>query len=508
MRKAAQSKGKLLLLNSFNSSGRLEEAFQNLPQRRSRAMLSLFVDTSICRPNHHFLHDIAPCLRLAGLSARIEPHKEKIPIFDTDHHTYFPDYRRPNVEEFKFGNLEYDRARPFFERYAGKGIFRVNRRGRTTSQPGDPGRMRHHAYHVDGEALFNDDAFKTRLKEKWGGRSLPTAILSNGTKASSALLRALTEQLALSGVKTLTCKDPTFAGLPETDGLEAVIEDSKQRLLIVVPMVISGATLANVQKKMRELDGVNCQFSYLIGLLRPSSMTKMKQLQGVYLRRRENTDESWVDPVIVEAALLPNWQEDECPWQRERRLVEDALDRGADCGWMHERADLLDRATVGGLWDESVFCVPGNARLIFNLHSLWLDDDKVGSGKSNEADLCCAVASALQYWREDVRKKDWRFNTINTVNTIDIETPANHNGYNEPRLMAAIWRALTPRELVTAARAEGDNDLAGLFEKIFHGCTDPYFSPLRRETILAFGREIARKIDPVRIQHINRCLFP
>ena len=323
-----------------------------------------------------------------------------------------------------------------------------------------------------------------------------------GPEPSLALSGALTEKLGLSGVKTLTCKDRTFAGLPETDGLEAVIKDSAQRLLIVVPMVISGATLANVQKKMRELDGVNCQFSYLIGLLRPSSMTKMKQLRGPYLRRKENNDKSWVDPVIVEATLLPNWQEGDCPWQREWRLLEDVLDRGADCSWMRERADLLDRATVEGLLDESVFCVPGNAQLIFNPQSLWLDDDKVGSGKSNEADLCCAVASALQYWREDVRKKDWRFNTI------DIETAANHNGYNEPRLMAAIWRALTPRELITAARAEGDNDLAGLFGKIFHGCTDPYFSPLRREAILAFGSEIARKIDPGRIQHINRCLFP
>ncbi len=228
----------------------------------------------------------------------------------------------------------------------------------------------------------------------------------------------------------------------------------------------------------------------------------MKQLQGVYLRRRENTDKSWVDPVIVESTLLPNWQEDDCPWQREWRLLEEALDRGADCSWMRKRADLLDRATVEGLLDETVFCVPEKERLRFNPHSLWLDDSEVHPRVSNEADLCCAVASALQYWREDVCKKDWRFNTI------DIETAANHNGFNEPRLMAAIWRALTPRELITAARAEGANDLAGLFGKIFHGRDDPYFSPLRREAILAFGGEIARKIDLDPINHIDRCLFP
>ena len=94
--------------------------------------------------------------------------------------------------------------------------------------------------------------------------------------------------------------------------------------------------------------------------------------------------------------------------------------------------------------------------------------------------------SAIQHWRQLTSETDWRFNVI------DASTVTNLNGYNEPRLRAAIWRALTPEELKNTARLDEDSDFKPLLYKIFWGEEDDYYTTLRDEAKLAFGNEVER----------------
>lgn len=510
--KARRNRGKLLLINSFNSSGRLAEEFKKISGALSpenAGMLSLYVDSRTEIPNHAHLCDLADHIRNLGLNGETSlPVQSEAPVFSVSANTYFPDYRRPKVWKFKFRELDYDKR--FFERYSGKGIFSVNRRGRNATASATPsivGSMRHHAYHVDVTTLFKGQEFRSRLRECCEGRPPPTALLTNGTEGANELRKAFLAAIGDSDIPTLVCNDPSYSRLPSANGLSDILSDKTQRLLVFVPLVISGSTLGNVQIELRKLSRLitvpKCDISIIVGLLRPDSQVKLQQLRDFYLKRSENASEGWVDPIVVESVLLPNWQEDKCPWQRERLILGEKLGRkdisDKEFFRLSRRVDELGRTVVDGLSGTNVFFTEDNSHLQFNPESLWLDDDKVDQpfdflGKksaethSSEGDLCCAVASAIQHWREVASRTDWRFNVI------DASTITNLNGFNEPRLRAAIWRALTPEESKNTARLVEGSDLKPLLEKIFNGKADDNYTPLRDEARLAFQNEIERSL--------------
>lgn len=516
LRKCAAKGGKFLLLNSFNSTGRLAENFRELniaSDAEFSLMLSLFADCSTTIPDHEYLFDISGFIEKRGLSGEATlPIPTGVPIFGVDTSTYFPDYRRINVSKFRFGELSFDKS--FFERYGGKSILSVNRRGRNTTslhRSSTPGSMRHHAFHIDAIEIFADAVFREKLNQVWKTRPAPTVLITNGTDASVALANACIDTSRAEGVSLLTCSDPAFRELPDTEGLAEVTSDGKQRVLICVPLVITGDTLSNVQIKLRELTKrlgpVSCNISIVVGVLRPESSNKLNQLKDMYLRNPDNPEASWVDPIVVESVLLPNWQEDRCPWQRERvflrDLLRDDLIPEEEFFRFSQRAEILASSVVGGMIGPDVFHTEGSSQLRFNPKSLWLDDDKTEGevdflgGKStasgsSEADLCCAVAAALQCWREEAARKDWRFNVI------DASTITNLNGFNEARLRAAIWRALTAEELKNTSRVEEGNDLRELLEKIFRGpMADENYHPLKMEARIAFKQEIERSIGDI-----------
>jgi len=71
LRKCAAKGGKFLLLNSFNSTGRLAESFRELntaSDAELSLMLSLFADCSTTVPNHEYLFDISGFIEKRGLS--------------------------------------------------------------------------------------------------------------------------------------------------------------------------------------------------------------------------------------------------------------------------------------------------------------------------------------------------------------------------------------------------------------------------------------------------------
>jgi hypothetical protein len=505
--------GRFLLLNSFSSSGRLAAQFDQIRLATGAGeseMLSLFADSRVNEPHHSVLLDVAPMLNDLDLKGKADlPLPSGAPVFSVHPSTYFPDYRRVNPSKFRIGGIDYNKS--FFERFSGKGIFSVNRRGRNVPQfarSSTPGSMRHHAFHVDAPKLFRDGLFREALKSALSERESPTVYLTNGTEAASELVDSCRTVLSQLEVPKILCNDPSYQRLVETEGIASIVSDPQQRLLIVVPLVISGSTLGNVQIKLRELErhygAIKCNVSILVGLLRPSHSTKLKELKGLYLKNPANTARGWTDPVIVESIVLPNWQESQCPWQRERLFWMGVLD-GVELSEdeflrISSRANLLAASTNSGLTGSDVFYTSDGSSLRFNPKSLWLDDskvekidflgDKTNEARSSEADLCCAVASALQLWRESVRATDWRFNVV------DASTVTNLNGFNEARLRAAIWRGLTAEELINTARIEDGSDLKGLLDSIFFGPINENYTPLQLEAKLSFRSEIGRCLGP------------
>jgi hypothetical protein len=96
----------------------------------------------------------------------------------------------------------------------------------------------------------------------------------------------------------------------------------------------------------------------------------------------------------------------------------------------------------------------------------------------------------VQCWRNGHQKSAWYFSAI------DVATLTNHNGFNEARIRASIWRALSKIERQSSCRAiEDQGNLFDLANSVFsEELNDPRFRDLRLEAILAFGSELERMV--------------
>jgi hypothetical protein len=504
----------VLFVNSFSSTGKSEGSLASVARAsgiESLNVISMFADSSAMWPSHPVLCDIRPFLEareLKGIAS--SPTLKGTPIFPVNRATYFPDYRKAQVVPFKLKNTGF--SPDFFERYAGKKIMTVNRVGTTvTHQGADPShtKRRHHAYHVDLLKLFGDGTFLDRLSGRLADLGSFDTVLCCGTASSEALKNAL---VRVSRAETLTnyvSPNPDFRELSSIPGILDVASDPKRTLVIAIPAVISGKSLGNVQVGLRQIDEavgqIKCTVRLLIGLLRPESNTKAEQLSNGYLRRKRTEHEGSIEPVIIEQVFLPNWDELHCPWQREVQMIENALNRPSiDDQYrlmLMGRRDRLKSSTLQGLSGGEVFFVEGDRRLGLNPNSLFLDSRKlderldfmgetVASDLVSEADIACAVASAVQCWRNGHQKSAWYFSAI------DVATLTNHNGFNEARIRASIWRALSKIERQSSCRAiEDQGNLFDLANSVFsEELNDPRFRDLRLEAILAFGSELERMV--------------
>jgi len=522
------NKDRLLFLNSFRSSGRLEGEVKSAAADLGFAdrvdFLSIYGVQGRQDGKSNILCDLAMFFEERGLDGVIEHGTSRsIPVFNIHKRTYFPDFRKPLVKNFSVRLSGQDKD--FFERYAGQGIFSVCRTGGTAGYTGAEGfdtKSRHHAFHVDAQRLFGSEEFTTVLRSL----KLRTvdAIFTNGSYASALLAEKYVDVSGSLGAKKICGAHAGFLDVAENSDLANFLATAQgETIAFCVPTVVSGAGLGNLQEQLRRILGspknIRANVIILIGLLRPDHPDKLNRLKSIYLRRGDPNGVAWHEPIVVESVILPNWQEDRCPWVSERRVITRALiapDLGdADRDLLLTRKEVLEKSSVSGLSDSRVFFLrDGQKRLRFNPDSLWLDEDRVTrvedaalildevgflgsrtvSRLTSEADLCCAVASAIQRWRVEASKDPFHFSTI------DAAVLTDHNGFNEARLRAAIWRSLTLEERIAAIRStEKANDFATMCQRIFPlGEWDANYVALELEVALAFRRDLVRVMQGIR----------
>lgn len=516
------SSDRLLFLNSFRSSGRLEAAVKSAADDLGFSDRVDFLSIYGIQPGQggdvSLLCDLTSFFGERGLEGMVEHGTARsTPVFNIHKRTYFPDFRKPIVKSFSVKSSALDKD--FFERYAGQGIFSVCRTGGSATYTGTEGfdtKSRHHAFHVDAQRLFESDEFARRL-----GSLKPRPVDAVFTNGSSASLRLAERYIEASGSKCARVIVGGHAGFGDVSAnsevSEFLAEAAGKTIAFCVPMVVSGAGLGNLQEQLRRILGspknIRANVVILIGLLRPDHPEKLSRLKSSYLRRGDPSGSAWHEPFVVESIVLPNWQEDRCPWTSERRVITRALEAQAlsdpDRDLLLSRKEVLERLARSGLSDSRVFFTRGrDVRLRFNPDSLWLDEDKVGDEedaarmlddvgflgsrtvfrRTSEGDLCCAVASAIQRWRVEAAKDPFHFSTI------DAAVLTDHNGFNEARLRAAIWRSLTLEERVAAIRStERANDFETMCQRIFPVAElDANYSSLELEAILAFRRDLVR----------------
>lgn len=523
---------KLLFLSSFTSSGRLRESVNEVAEGNTENLLylSIFSSSSSGDQFGDSLCDIYKDLesrQLSGTFQEIPPPNKT--IFEVHPRTYFPDYRKINI--IPFSVKKHAIYKEFFEKYAGKGIMSVYKTGSTLSYHGSDGfstKSRHHAFHVSASKLFDDDEFTVSFRAKFdelkkdlklkGQEIRDVAFLLNKSQPSEKLRALFENTYGINTTNTFIASNTNFKDIKKDLSLMKFLDDeqnSNKTLVICIPMVIGGGSLGNIQIALRSTANgpanVKPNIIILIGLMRPNSIEKVKKLSSIYLNKDADENHGWSIPMIVETAVLPNWQEDRCPWRRELSIIVNTLSNDAlseeTRGLLIDRKNYLDLASNDGISDTNVFFTPSDQRLLFNPESLFLDLGKTAQSDSqsdedkegiyflgqktldddvSEADLCCAVASAMQVWRGDAQKSPLHFSTIDTATIDDL------NGYNESRLRAAIWRSLSAKELSSVTRIEETN-FANLANLIFNvKADDKNYTELSLEALVAFQNDLPR----------------
>lgn len=501
--------GKVLFLSSFYSSGRLEREIVSqtldLGRRENVKLVAIYaVGKKRFKISNNILCNIKPLVKKRGLLG-----KKIKPAFDSDilkvsKISFFPDYRSVERRPLLVRDIEKDAD--FLDRYVGKSIFSTHRDGRNSVHFID-GSRRHHAFHVDLPALYAESSFRAALAHKMVGVPDFGCVLLDKTIGASALLKALCEIEPRHTQNAEVFHIDDWRNLRANETALDRVNSSGRHTLVVLPTIITGQTIGDVKRHLREtcahsLDRVH----FLVGLLRPGDAETMRnytELADKYVGASSIT--------VVEAVNIPNWGKIHCPWcleqDRIERVISDRPLEEEDRLTLLTRQESLQQAAGDGLKGSDVFfSTQDDTRLPFYARSLFVDvaqeteqeldelaeinglessrrlQEIANNTSISEADLCFVVAVALQNWRLRVTGKSV------TKLTVDAATVSNDDKFNEARLRAAIWRSLRPEELSLAVKVS--KDFQNMCNRIFGSDEDENHRCLEREALLAFGPEI------------------
>lgn len=351
-----------------------------------------------------------------------------------------------------------ERSAQMMERYGGINAFRVHK----THSDG-----RHHAYFIDLAPMLELCAFQTQLAktvDPWRGLGIDL-ILHPGHKVAARLADMVAKELG--GIEVLECNEGGLAKLP-CERKEALLD--AHRICVVDDVIISGARVfgyrTGINVIRRDHGRTECQLYCLVGVARPRSERALMGVSDIV--HHTSTDPRFLS---VECLFLPNWDESECRWCAELRILE-LLRRGT-----RERALIRDRLQtlrdhtgfVEGLFlpwtgDEKGRRVEpkGSCRNDENrpAHRFW--DLGRGSvfGDVRGADLAVSVAAAIQRMRGMRRRRDGRWEESELDEAFQspvakVLDPRFYLGgrYYEPVIIASILRAARGHDV----RSPGDD---------------------------------------------------
>ena len=351
-----------------------------------------------------------------------------------------------------------EKSAQMMKRYGGISAFRVHK----THSDG-----RHHAYFIDLAPMLELCAFQTRLArtvDPWRGIGIDL-IVHPGHRVAARLADMVAKELG--GIEVLECDEGELARLP-CERKEALLD--ARRICVVDDVIISGArvfgyrTAINVIR--RDRGRTACELYCLVGVARPRNE---KALMGV----SDIVHHTSADPRFrsVECLFLPNWDESECRWCAELRIL-DLLPPGIrERGLIRDRLQSLRDRTglVEGLFlpwtgdEEKVRVEPqGSCMNGENQPTRRFWDLGRGSvfGDVQGVDLAVSVAAAIQRMRGMRRTADGRWEESELDEMFQspvakVLDPLFYLGgrYYEPVIIASILRAARGHDV----RSPGDD---------------------------------------------------
>ena len=351
------------------------------------------------------------------------------------------------------------RSTEVVQRYSGIEAFRVH----MTHSDG-----RHHAYFVDLMPIVECDEFAKRLTatvRPWRDARIDL-IVHPAHPAARRLGSMVAQKLGVS--KRIEIDERR---VKELTGAELDILVNARRVCLVDDVVISGARVfgyrSELNRTRRKHGTEEFELYCLVGVARATSE---RALMGVSDMVHHSTAEPRF--LSVESFFLPNWDQTECRWCAELRILSGLPREVQELALVRERLQTLRRpeGLVEGLF------LPGQDAGVVGQSAAvnrWPADDpdygrrfwelgpKSVFGEVQNADLAVSVAASIQWLRGRHRQEDgtWLESELDEVFHSPVAKVLDPQlylagRYYEPVLVAAILRASRGHDI----RAPG-NDL-------------------------------------------------
>jgi hypothetical protein len=401
--------------------------------------------------------------------------------------TYFPDFIEPKIYSI-MGFLSSHKE--FFERYSSKGIFRVHANSHSSQSYSE----RHNAFYVKFDVMVETECFRLRLHQKLASVSRPAALIYLDTLSNRRMAELVESYYEASIVRVCASKFDGLKGEIRKSNLDSL----EGRIWILDSIVVSGDTIGEYGRIVRECLFDGTQVSILIGLHRPSSVKSFQSHQnGLEHITGKGEFHS------VEQVVLPNWGSEKCPWCKELKYTqkgEAASDVNTKRNIVARRHRLSNSIHAGLENDLFLFEADRVEPQTFQLTpgSYFLDTSNMESGDDpSEADVTCCVGSVAQQWRTDSISSFFRQAAIDSQEdgerALTKNVPIGATTFTDPILRAAIWRVFQSQEIIPHGRGN-INEYYEKFSQIIEKKSTKSFNCLSVEAMMLLKNRI-KNID-------------
>jgi hypothetical protein len=453
---AESSTDALLLLVSVRSSGQLADRVKELAQQlwTHVTTVSLYGITSVNSDGS--ASDPVMC----SLPARYQRLGKKpctlcqagVPLVRVDPHTYLLEVSAV-ADRKNIGSSNADAARSFMERYSGLGAVTLHK---TRTDPHEP--PRHHTVHLDIGALMRRPVFWDALLQQVATlQGSFQVIVSPSHPAAVRLAERVGQE---TGRPTICVDEDQIGSLP--GGSLQLLKDATE-ILIIDDVVSTGTRLRGYKYHLREVGAAEDETTIhlLVGVARTSTRKQLSSIRDMLMPRG----------VLLRAEdfLLPDWNDGDCPWCREQKLL--VTHSGLLGAYLADRLHRLRQVEVG--LSDDVFIHWDRAH-----HPMKLGPRSVFGSNLNQAELFLVVASALQDMRSSGALSEHPQPPLARVLAPDGYLTGR---YYEDTIDAAICRAAKRHDLRTSTMEPE------LMNKVARRLAEPFSVGLRGELLIAIS---------------------
>lgn len=359
-------------------------------------------------------------------------------VIDIDRTTYFPLEVKERLIPITIAVAE--PSRKFFDQY-GSGVFSVHRDSYVGEQ-----KWRHHAIYPDVIRLLGHPVFKGKLVQKLAGFDEHLKLIVTPPHQAGKVLGKFAQDALgeVNGAYVPLYHHITLNFAGQMTAEEAEIRhqlaacSQADAILIVDDVSVTGGRLTRYQKSLRDL-GYRGRIHYMVGIARPES-DQQWQRRHRDLTHRDILPKNTLDS--IEHIVLPDWNEEECPWCRELRFYTRLRELGKSLPVeLAKRQIMLGPSSMRhGLQSEIFFNPFTSAPMKLTTGSIFLHKN------TTEADLFAAIASTVQRMRtidDSQRKLALEYPFVTLIDPTDYLG----NTFSDSIIRAGIIRAAMRSEI-------------------------------------------------------------